>query len=516
MTCSTFTAPIADFFPTGRTLLPAFCSSAISFSALSRSQQKQQQQQQLRSTVAASTTSSSSLAVFSGGVRGTNRRRRGRSEVLRCGLTRLSGDAGHRVLPVLATRDQWSHYWGGSDVQRVGKLFEVTAVAFLGLWACYFASFFLGVATMTVIGTSFLFYWLLAPNVTSFRRNRALRGSIAPFPGAKGNSIAIFRARVASAKEEYHPVTGQPVFLRMVIEDEEGRALKFRTRTRPEYARIRQGMVAEAILVSPDERFDEILGVSDTFIPAANVWVGEYPYLDKVVMRRLLASRDLKRRQRMAAAAAAADGDLAAFEEDDDDDTDEELDPITYRDSWTQTRLQKEEEEPAQRGAGVPPARAGGDRDVFGSAANSMSDVGAYYREDEGEEPYFEGVGSSGFSAGVREEEFDGGGGGGSGGSVGGSAAGRSGQRQQWERVSGRPRPRRRPPASASRSFEAEVEGGGDFYELGGGGGGRVGGETNIGSVRKGVSGGSGMPRRYGAGEVRDASSITEGRKKGR
>lgn len=78
---------------------------------------------------------------------------RGRSEVLRCGLTRLSGDAGHRVLPVLATRDQWSHYWGGSDVQRVGKFFEVTAVAFLGLWACYFASFFLGVATMTVIGT---------------------------------------------------------------------------------------------------------------------------------------------------------------------------------------------------------------------------------------------------------------------------------------------------------------------------------------------------------------------------
>lgn len=49
---------------------------------------------------------------------------------------------------------------------------------------------------------SFLFYWLLAPNVTSFRRNRALRGRIAPFPGAEGNSVAIFRARVASATEE--------------------------------------------------------------------------------------------------------------------------------------------------------------------------------------------------------------------------------------------------------------------------------------------------------------------------
>lgn len=49
---------------------------------------------------------------------------------------------------------------------------------------------------------SFLFYWLLAPNVTSFRRNRALRGRIAPFPGAEGNSIAIFRARVVGVTEE--------------------------------------------------------------------------------------------------------------------------------------------------------------------------------------------------------------------------------------------------------------------------------------------------------------------------
>lgn len=56
------------------------------------------------------------------------------------------------MLPALATRDQWSHFWGGSDVQRVGKFFEVSAVAFLGLWGCYFTSFFLGVGTMSLIG----------------------------------------------------------------------------------------------------------------------------------------------------------------------------------------------------------------------------------------------------------------------------------------------------------------------------------------------------------------------------
>ena len=37
-------------------------------------------------------------------------------------------------------------------MQRVGKFFEVSAVAFLGLWACYFTSFFLGVGTMSLIG----------------------------------------------------------------------------------------------------------------------------------------------------------------------------------------------------------------------------------------------------------------------------------------------------------------------------------------------------------------------------
>lgn len=63
-------------------------------------------------------------------------------------------------------------------------------------------------------------------------------------------------ARYANDKQ-YHPVTGQPVFLRMVIEDEDGRALKFRTRTKREYARVRPGMVAEAVLVRKKGRIKE-------------------------------------------------------------------------------------------------------------------------------------------------------------------------------------------------------------------------------------------------------------------
>ncbi|CAB1108973.1 unnamed protein product [Ectocarpus sp. CCAP 1310/34] len=436
------------------------------------------------------------------------------------------------VLPVLATRDQWSHYWGGSDVQRVGKLFEVAAVAFLGLWACYFASFFLGVATMTVIGTSFLFYWLLAPNVTSFRRNRALRGSIAPFPGARGNSVAIFSARVVSAVEEYHPVTGQPVFLRMVIEDEDGRALKFRTRTRAEYARVRPGMAAEAVLVSPDERFEEILGVSDTFIPAANVWVGEYPYLDKVVMRRLLASRDLKRRrqqqQQQQQQRRDADDDEAAasysssrrryqglnnnLQEDDD----EELDPIAYRDSWTQTRPLDDDLARGGRGGGgpssAPPAHAGEGASGLpnGGTGTVPPDFGAYFGEREYEEPYYEGVGSSGFSGAERRGMV-------AAGERSAAGRGRSDdqqqkqKQQQWERVSGKPRPRRRPPTAAtspSRRFGGQGRGGGGYGESGG--------RRVRGGAKDAGSGGpeGGATTRYG--ETWDDSRMAAGRKEER
>lgn len=193
--------------------------------------------------------------------------------------------------------------------------------------------------------------------------------------------------------------------------------------------------------------------------------------------------------------AAAAAGDFQGFEEDDDD-IDEELDPMTYRDSWTQTRPQ---EEPAERGIGLPPAQA--ERD---GCADGMSDFDAYYGEDD-EEPYFEGVGTSGFS-GVGKKI-----GGGGGVVAGDSAAGRRGQRQQWERVSGRPRPRRRPPTAAPRIFEADVGSGGDFYESGGG---RVRRETNFRAGQEG-RGGGGM-QLDGAGEVLEESRMAEGRKKGR
>ena len=199
-------------------------------------------------------------------------------------------------------------------------------------------------------------------------------------------------------------------------------------------------------------------------------------------MRRLLASRDSKRRQRRR---NGGEEDPHAYE-----DEGEELDPMTYRDSWTQTR-------PNSAAAGADRETAGGlpppphaREEEFGVASGASgaysSDFDALYEGIADDEPYFEGVGSAGFS----EAETD------------APAAGRPGGRQQWERVSGRPRPRRRrrrpaAAAAASRRFEAEREGGR-----------RVRGEASFGRERE-------RGTTLYDGELSDDPRMATGRKRG-
>jgi len=57
-------------------------------------------------------------------------------------------------------------------------------------------------------------------------------------------------------------------------------------------------MRCEGILLSNTVDFDDLLGVSDMFVPACGAWVGDYPYLDKVQFKAFLAERVKKERIR--------------------------------------------------------------------------------------------------------------------------------------------------------------------------------------------------------------------------
>lgn len=57
---------------------------------------------------------------------------------------------------------------------------------------------------------------------------------------------------------------------------------------------------------SPD--FDDLMGVSDIFVPAVRAWVGDYPYLDKEQFRAFL-SQKLKKEKKERRRSQASEGD---------------------------------------------------------------------------------------------------------------------------------------------------------------------------------------------------------------
>jgi len=91
----------------------------------------------------------------------------------------------------------------------------------------------------------------------------------------------------------------RPEALVMCVEDEEGRKLRVYAPVLPSYKRVRPGMRCEGLVLSETPGFEELLGVSDLFVPAAGAWVGEYPYVDKVPFKAFLGNKLKKEEEKM-------------------------------------------------------------------------------------------------------------------------------------------------------------------------------------------------------------------------
>lgn len=135
-------------------------------------------------------------------------------------------------------------------------------------------------------------------------------------------------------------------------------------------------------------------------------------------MRRLLVSRDSRRRRRRR---RKNPGDTEGNDADD-----RSLDAMPYAKASIQARREGDSE------GGFPPTQ----KDPLERNVDSSSRSSNYYEDDE-DEPRYEGWGSTGFSPDSSSRKSDG-----------------VTERRQWERVSGLPRPRRRPATQASSERE--------------------------------------------------------------
>lgn len=230
------------------------------------------------------------------------------------------------------TAAQTYTYWGRTQRERYGRIFESTAVTILGVIFSYCLSFVLGGFVATILGSIFSFWSIFSPQLQAYQRNWELRGGrdlVDPWivgenrydneeeESKQGLYGALFLGRLedvcvveevsALASEEYDLAdftdynmetdelerwAGIPYLLRVNAQDREGRTLQVHARMSEEYIDLESGQPVVGIMLSTSQRFTALAALTDIFVPDLDCWIGDYPYLDRAEMEQLLADDD--------------------------------------------------------------------------------------------------------------------------------------------------------------------------------------------------------------------------------
>lgn len=219
---------------------------------------------------------------------------------------------------------QYAAYWGRTTREQYGRLFESSVVGLIGLFFSYFLSFVLGGFVATLLGALFAFWAVLSPDLKARQRNWELLGGrplVDPWTASDRGSAqeglygSLLVGRIddacvvedtASVEEydldefqdytregdELELASGTPYMIRLRVSDDGGRELQIHARLSEEYLAIEAGMPVAGVLLSKSQTFSKLAALTDVYVPDADCFVGDYPYLNRPVMEALLAEDD--------------------------------------------------------------------------------------------------------------------------------------------------------------------------------------------------------------------------------
>jgi hypothetical protein len=151
---------------------------------------------------------------------------------------------------------------------------------------------------MLVMGVVFALYILWGPILEASRRNASLRR----YPAAalfEGEVAEVFQRDVVEDRREQADSSGRlelvenhRTWLCLELADEDGYLGRLRFPMEKKHQQIRRGMTVRALVLSERKDFSRIAALSDAWLPQAQLWVGEYPYLlrpafEELCLRRL-------------------------------------------------------------------------------------------------------------------------------------------------------------------------------------------------------------------------------------
>ena len=197
-------------------------------------------------------------------------------------VTLLTNGETEKCLPIAATSNQYGYFWGTTDaaVQRV-------AISLLGVVLCSTINDFeIGTALQVPFATFFL--W--APIALAARRNAAARA---------GEFVGLWRARVkdievvpvvaktfenarkkSSSRRNTRKTTSEMLLIDF-IDPISSFEVSFRIPNERRYDDVQIGDACELIVSSDDDLFRNFVAIREAYVPELDVWVGEYPFLDR-------------------------------------------------------------------------------------------------------------------------------------------------------------------------------------------------------------------------------------------
>lgn len=200
-------------------------------------------------------------------------------------LVPLTREKFEEIIPLIASGPQYAYYWGKvSDFLR-RLLISVVAVVIIWLLGKIFGA---GVQPLVLIfGVIAGLYWFWGPVYWASRRNAAYRNF--PYSGFwRGRILDIFITEELISEQ---PTVNKKGLLEIIetrerrlnleIGDETGFIVEVQAPLRRIYKVAAPGQIAELLVLSKQPDLSTIAKITDAYIPSHNLWIGEYPYLQR-------------------------------------------------------------------------------------------------------------------------------------------------------------------------------------------------------------------------------------------
>lgn len=221
-------------------------------------------------------------------------------------LVPLTRQKFEQLIPRVATGEQYRYSWGNFSDFLKRLLISVVGVVVFWLLTLVLGEGFQNL--LFSVGLIAGLYWLWGPVLWASLRNAEYRRY--KYSGFfRGRVLDVFITEDLIGKEETVNNKGELVIvenrerrLNLEVGDETGFATELQVPLRRTHQGIVPGQVAEMVVLSNQPDLSSITKLTDIYIPSQNVWVSDYPYLQRDVFlevsRRIRPDREQEPRRR--------------------------------------------------------------------------------------------------------------------------------------------------------------------------------------------------------------------------